>query len=103
MNQNNLARLLALAIAIVLAVGIADSALGRQWDLFAVMLLALGLHLWAVGMSKLGRPLVGLRRDLTEWLRQRSQVTGEPIPALTDRAVAQYKDRYGRFDPQPRP
>ncbi len=37
------------------------------------------------------RPIVTLRGDLFRWLRRRSSLTGEPLPALTDRAVATYR------------
>jgi hypothetical protein len=99
MNQSNMGKLLAAALGIVLAAGALDALIGRDWDLLAVLVLALGLHLWAVARSQLGRPTVGLRGDLVSWLRQRSQVTGEAIPVVADRAVAHYRSRYGNYDP----
>jgi hypothetical protein len=99
MNQGNLGKLLAAALAIVLAVGALDALIGRDWDLFAVFVLALGVHGWSVGRSQLGRPMVGLRRDLVSWLQQRSEVTGEAIPVVADRAVAHYRSQYGTHDP----
>jgi hypothetical protein len=37
-----------------------------------------------------------VRRDLVVWLRERSAVSGETIGALTDRALAAYRERYGQ-------
>jgi hypothetical protein len=101
MNQSNLGKLLAAALAIVLAVGALDALIGRYWDLLALFVVALGIHGWAVARSQLGGPSVRLRRDLASWLRQRSQVTGEAIPVVADRAVAHYRSQYGSYDPRP--
>jgi hypothetical protein len=95
MTPNNINRVLLTAALVALGVGLADAAIGGQWDLFAVMAVAAAGLVVVVSRATWGRPAVPLRSDLTAWLRERSQSTGEPMGAIADRAVARYRGDYG--------
>jgi len=95
MNPNNAVTLLLLAVAVVLGVGLVDAALGAEWDLFVVTAIALGLQLVLIVRSRGRRQSVPLRRDLVQWLRERSELSGEPISVIADRAVSHYRERFG--------
>lgn len=81
-----------LIVAIVLcAIGAIDAALDGAWDqvvLFAATTLAVAA---AVAVHNPGRQALTLRRDLADWLRSRSELTGEPVETLADRAVAAHR------------
>lgn len=76
---------------VVLAVGIVDSLISREWDLLVVFVVAglIQLSLWMRQLAN--RRPVTLRPDLTQWVEQRAQRTGEPFDDMLDRAVAYYK------------
>ncbi len=95
MNQDNRYRLTAAAVASVLAIGLVDAAIGADWDLFAVMTIALGLQLVVLSGTRPDRPAVPIRGDLVAWARERSQRAGEPVGAVLDRAIAHHRDHYG--------
>ena len=94
-------RALLLAVLVVAGVGILDAAIGRTWDLVA--LLSVVAVLAAGGLvSTLGprRPVL-LRADRAAELTARARATGEAPDAVLDRAVATYLD--GLADPAPPP
>lgn len=84
-------RVLLFLALVVTAVGLLDSALSSEWDLFVVfaLLALLELALWA--RHRGNRRSVTLRPDLERWLEERSERVGEPFDDLIDRAVAHYK------------
>jgi hypothetical protein len=96
MTPSRTTTLIAAGIAVVTAIGAVDAAIGGEWDLFAVLVIALGLGLVLVARLELHRPAIPVRRDLVTWLRRRSDVSGESIGVLTDRALSAYQARYGQ-------
>lgn len=89
-------KLLVTANVIVVAIGVVDSAIGTEWDLFLVLVISLVLSLALLFRLESKRPAIPIRRDLVAWLRDRSSISGEPLGTVTDRAVATYRDRYGQ-------
>ncbi len=81
-----------LTVAMALCViGAIDSALDGAWDqvvLFAATLLLIAA---AVVARHPKRRALTLREDLSDWLRSRSELTGEPVEVLADRAVAAHR------------
>lgn len=96
MAPSGLTRLLVVSLTVVSGVGTVDAAISREWDLLVVLALTLGLSVTLLGRLEARRPAIPVRRDLVVWLRERAAVSGEPISALTDRALAAYRDRYGQ-------
>lgn len=96
MNPTLSTRLLILASALVVAVGLVDAAVGGDWDLVVVFAIAAALHVALLARTGSGRPSVPVRRDLVVWLRERAALGGEPLDAVVDRALAAYKDRHGQ-------
>lgn len=96
MAPSGVTRLLVVSLVAVSGVGTVDAAISREWDLFVVLTLTMGLSIALVGRLETGRPGIPVRRDLVAWLRERSAVSGETIGALTDRALVAYRDRYGQ-------
>jgi hypothetical protein len=94
------------AVIVVAGVGAVDTARSSQGDLFAcfVVLGLIGVVL-AVRLV-VGRPTITLRADLVRWLAARSQLSGEPLARVADRAVATYRaslegsDLDGAADPR---
>lgn len=76
---------------VVIAVGMVDSFLGAEWDLFVVFALAGSLQLILWIRQRARRRPVTLRPDLANWLERRSERVGEPFDDMLDRAVAHYK------------
>ncbi len=76
MNQDNRYRLAAAAVTLVLAIGLVDAAIGTDWDLFAVMAIALGLQAVVLSGTRPDRPAVPIRGDLVAWARERAQRGG---------------------------
>lgn len=101
MSPTNRNRLVVIGGVLVLATGTIDAAIGGQWDLFVVVLVALVLELVLLIGLESRRPAVPVRRDLVVWLRDRAAVGGEPLSVLVDRALAAYRDRYGQARPAP--
>lgn len=84
--------LIALTVALV---GVVDAATSDEWDTAAIFGLLAAVQLGLLGRISGARPAVPVRGDLVRWLRTRSAVTGEPVEALADRALAAYRDQYG--------
>ena len=95
MNQDNRYRLAAAVVSVVLAIGLVDAAIGTDWDLFAVMAIAVTLQLVVLTGTRPDRPAVPIRGDLVAWARERAQRGGEPVGAVLDRAIAHHRDHYG--------
>lgn len=84
-------KVLLLAVLVAGAIGVLDAAIGRSWDLvvlFTVVVVVTGVLL---ARTSTRRPALPLRGDLVRWLRQRSQITGEPVERIADRAIASYR------------
>ena len=95
MSPTGTLRMLVIGIVVVLVIGSVDSAIGGEWDLFALFLIALGLGVMLLFRVESRRPAIPIRRDLAAWLRNRSAVSGEPLTTVTDRAIATFVERYG--------
>lgn len=94
-------RWLVVSLAVVSAVGVADAAISQEWDLFVVLLLGLTISLALLTRLEGSRPDIPVRRDLVAWFRERSEVSGESIGVLTDRALVSYRERYGHASLEP--
>lgn len=91
MKPTVLTWVLTAAVIVVAGVGAVDSARGDEDDLLALFVaLALIGVVQAVRLV-VGRPTVTLRADLVRWLAERSQLSGEPLARVADRAVATYR------------
>lgn len=101
MAPSGTTRMIVVSLVVVSGIGVADAAISREWDLLVVLAGALVLSLSLVTRMEARRPAIPIRRDLVAWLQERSAVSGEPIGALVDRALAAYRERYGsaRHDP----
>jgi len=95
MSPTGTLRMLVIGIVVVLVIGSVDSAIGGEWDLFALFLIALGLGVTLLFRVESRRSAIPIRRDLAAWLRNRSAVSGEPLTTVTDRAIATFVERYG--------
>ncbi|HET9901316.1 MAG TPA: hypothetical protein VFR46_09670 [Actinomycetes bacterium] len=84
-------RLLVVGCTVVAIVGLADATISREADLAAVFATLLLLLVLLLARLQLGRPAVGLRRDVVAWLRAQNRSTGEPIDQIASRAVAAYR------------
>lgn len=90
---------LLLAGVAVATVGAVDAGRADRWDTTAVFGLLVALLLLLLSRVRGRRPEVPLRRDLVQWLRERSAVTGEPVGVLADRAVAAHREELGDTRP----
>ena len=83
---------LSLSLATVTAaVGAFDAFVGGEWDFF-VIFSAIGLLLLVLWLrQRADRVPMTVRPDLARWLENRSQVSGEPVEDITDRALAAYR------------
>ncbi|GMQ98847.1 MAG: hypothetical protein BMS9Abin17_1376 [Acidimicrobiia bacterium] len=88
-------RLLVSAVIVVALVGVVDAGIGNEWDLFVLFSLLLGFGAVLALKLESRRPAIPVRRDLVRWLRDRASASGEPMSAVTDRAIATFADRYG--------
>jgi hypothetical protein len=88
-------RLLVSAVIVVALVGVVDAGIGSEWDLFVLFALLLGFGVVLVLKIESRRPAIPVRRDLVRWLRDRASASGEPMSAVSDRAIATFADRYG--------
>lgn len=95
MNPTAGTRLLVVAVIVLALVGVADAGIGGEWDLFALFALILGFGAALALKLESRRPAIPIRRDLVRWLRDRASASGEPMSAVTDRAIATFADRYG--------
>lgn len=81
------------ALAVVSAIGVIDSVLTDEWDHVFLFVLVFLLILPLTTSLDRSRRLVLLRNDLDDWVRLRSDTTGEPPGAIIDRAVARHRDQ----------
>lgn len=95
MSPTGTTKVLVAASVITLLIGSIDAGFSREWDLFVLFLIGLGLNFALLLRLESRRPAVPIRRDLVAWLRDRASVSGESLPAVTDRAIATFADRYG--------
>jgi len=100
MSPTETPRLLVVGMVIVTVIGAIDAAIGGEWDLFVLFTLGLALSLALVARLESRRPAIPIRRDLVVWLRDRAEVSGEPLAAVADRALAAYRERYGNVKPE---
>lgn len=103
MAPSGLNRLLVVSLAIISGIGAIDAAIGGHGDLFIVLVISAVLSLTLLGRLESSRPAVPIRRDLVVWLRNRAAMSGESIGAVTDRALAAYRERYGHSPSQSGP
>jgi hypothetical protein len=94
MAPTTLHRAVLLTTSVVLAVGVADGIVSREWDLLAVFAMALALQLLLLARLSGRRPAVPIRRDLVSWLRNQAAVGGEPMEAVADRAISAHRARF---------
>lgn len=78
----------ALALCVI---GAIDSALDGAWDQVVLFGATLASITAAVAVGNPQRRALTLRSDLADWLRSRSELTGEPVQTLADRAVAAHR------------
>ncbi len=95
MGASRTDRILILAVVLVALTGLFDAWVIEEAEtaLLFGALLTLGLVLLARTLSK-RRPF-RVRADLAAWLRQRSDLTGEPVEQIVDRALATYRLELG--------
>lgn len=91
MAPTTLNRAVLLMTSLVLAVGVIDGIVSREWDFLAVFAVALVLQLLLLARLGSRRPAVPIRRDLVTWLRDQSTLAGEPLESVADRAIAAYR------------
>jgi hypothetical protein len=91
MAPTTLNRLVLLMSSLVLAVGVIDGIVSREWDFLAVFAAALALQLLLLARLSVRRPAVPIRRDLVAWLRDEAAMRGEPMEAVADRAISAYQ------------
>lgn len=95
MEPTVVTRLLLAAALVAAGVGVLDSTVDEAWDhvvLFAVVALICGAMLLR---SSVGRRCVAVRADLMRWLLLRSDLSGERIGAIADRALWRYRSEMG--------
>jgi hypothetical protein len=95
MSPTGTVRLLVIAGVVVMIVGLIDAGIGGQWDLFALFVIGLGIGVALLTRVESRRPAIPIRRDLVAWLRDRASVSGQPLTAVTDRAIATFAEGYG--------
>ena len=98
MAPTTLNRAVLLMSSLVLAVGVIDGIVSREWDFLAVFAMALALQLLLLVRLSGRRPAVPIRRDLVAWLRNQAAHGGEPIDAVADRAIGAYRDGFADTD-----
>ncbi len=84
--------------SVVLAVGVVDGIVSREWDFLAVFTLALLLQIVLLARLSRRRPAVPIRRDLVRWVREQAAVTGDSMETVTDRAISAYRDGFTDLD-----
>ena len=88
---------LVLAVGLVALAGLFDSWVIEEPDL--VVLFATVLVLCSALLTRwLLRRQVRIRTDLARWLQRRSDLTGEPVGQIADRALATYRQQLGEED-----
>ena len=91
MAPTKLNRAVLLMSSLVLAVGVIDGIVSREWDFLAVFAMAVALQLLLLARLGGRRPAVPIRRDLVVWLRDQAALGGEPMDATVDRAISAYR------------
>lgn len=91
MAPTRLNRAVLLMSSLVLAVGVIDGIVSREWDFLAVFAMALALQLLLLARLSGRRPAVPIRRDLVDWMRDQAALAGEPMEATADRAISAYR------------
>jgi hypothetical protein len=84
-------RMIVAALAIATLVGLIDAALDGTWDHAALFGIAALLAVALLARLSLGRQDVRLRGDHVRWLLHRSELSGEPVEHVADRAIATYR------------
>lgn len=85
---------LVLAVGLVALAGLFDAWVIEEPDLVALFAAVLVLCA-AVVIRSLYRRGVRVRADLARWLQRRSDLTGEPVGQIADRALAAYRQQLG--------
>lgn len=98
MAPTTLNRLVLLMSSLVLAVGVVDGIVSREWDFLAVFAAALALQLLLLARLSVRRPAVPIRQDLVAWLRDEAALRGEPMEAVADRAISSYQAGFSDLD-----
>jgi hypothetical protein len=98
MAPTTLNRAVLLMTSLVLAVGVVDGIVSREWDFLAVFAMALALQLLLLVRLGGRRPAVPIRRDLVGWLRDQAALGGESMESVADRAVSAYRAGFTDLD-----
>ena len=98
MAPTTLNRAVLLMTSLVLAVGVIDGIVSREWDFLAVFVMALALQLLLLARLGGRRPAVPIRRDLVGWLRDQAALGGESMESVADRAIGAYQAGFTDLD-----
>lgn len=79
-----------MTVAVAL-IGALDAAIGRSWDLVAVLGLVALLQLLLLARLSSRRPTVPIRADLLSWAQDRANLEGDRPDLIVDRALAAYR------------
>lgn len=91
MSRRASTAVLLFVLVLTAGVGIADASLEGSGDhLVLFMVIGAAGLLLAVG-TYASNPTIAVRRDLAHWATRRSQLTGEPVEQIIDRAVDGYR------------
>lgn len=91
MTPTLVTRAIVVALALAASVGLVDAALDRTWDHLALFGITALLAVALLARLSLGRQDIRLRGDHVRWLLHRSELSGEPVAHVADRAVATYR------------
>jgi hypothetical protein len=91
MAPTTLNRVVLLMTSLVLAVGVIDGVVSREWDFLVVFAVALALQLLLLARLVGRRPAVPIRHDLVCWLRDQAALGGETMESVVDRAVSAHR------------
>lgn len=94
MAPTSLNRVLVATLAVISAISAIDAAIDGNGDLFVVLAISGVVSLMLLARLELSRPPIPLRRVWVSWLRNRAAMSGEPIGAVTGRALVDYQERY---------
>lgn len=95
MEPTLVTRLLLVAILLAAGVGVLDGVVDQSWDHVALFTVTGVLGGVLVLRSSVGRRCVAVRTDLMRWLLLRSELSGERIGAIADRALWRYRAEIG--------
>jgi len=98
MAPTTLNRAVLLTTSVVLAVGVVDGIVSREWDFLAVFAIALALQLLLLARLSGRRPAVPIRRDLVGWLRNQAALGGESMETVADRAISAHQAGFTDLD-----